>query len=1667
MKKAVAIMLMVTFISAIFWVVNPLTPVYAEEYRNGFLLIPVDADATGIYTDTEFILKTEKDYTAAQVKEMITLLEENPLAISSNTPREFLVKPQKEFESNQLYTFVITTPENETVSWTFQTCRDFTILGTLPGNQSSYVPVNSGIEIYFSHTEFGDLQKYFEISPKVEGRFERNGHIAVFVPKELEHGTVYTVTVKKELPLEGTVRMLPKDYVFAFETEPAPEESANAQKKGSLYFRDILMEFATNKAPLIPLDIYYGENRETEAVVKTTIYRYESTRDFIEALKTKYEQPYWAYSVQQKNLLSNGDLIKIASFEQTFDLTQWQQRYLSVPESLSNGFYLVESTYNGLTAQMLIQSTNLSAYFTESDTKTLIWVNSLKSGKSVTGAEVSFSGVDKSFSTDAEGIAAFDTIAREPDEETGYEMQYYLVESGKEKVILITNPYGIYRYDSYAQDHYWRYFQTDRNLYKPDDPVQFWGFLQNRYDGTSPETITVEISEGRYWGVPGAKFLRYFLPSIQKPLLSVDLTTENGFFEGGFQLPKLSPGSYQITVKVNDEIINSHFIQIENYVKPAYKMTVEKDKNAIFLGETVNFTIIPSFFDGTPLPSLDISYNIGGYPFQEKSHTKKTGSDGTLTIPFTATTDNDTAQGEQHVWLNVNATLPESGMIRGNNHVRVFINDIQATFRSEGDEAGNITLEATLNEIVLDRLNNPKAGETQNNSDFLGDPVAYKTLSGTIMYHTYEKIEDGEEYDYINKVVKKKYRYEKREEKVKGFSFRTGEDGIATETFTLEHPNEGWYTAELIWNDNSGRSMHREVYLSNRQYISPPDEQNDWYHLEADEEKYRLNDEVTVTLKNNEEIVSKGSVLFFESQKGITRYAVQDHGEYKTIFTEDIVPNFYIHGVYFTGETYIQAGSRNIRYDTDEVKLEIAMEADRESYHPGDTVTLMITAKDENGKPIAAHINLALIDEAMLAISGYDIDVLSTLYQWLGSGVGYSDSTHGTNYYGIRAAYGGLGGMNMAIAEDAVQPAAKMAVEFDEENTAAMDSVQVRSEFKDTAFFRQTILDEEGFGTVSFKLPDNVTSWHVYMAGISSDLHGGTGEADLMVSLPFFINDSLNTTYLSGDFPYIGVTGYGNDLEEGECITWQVTSPQNPNYTGTATSKAFERINIPLWQLEEGIYDIEIKAISGQGLSDGIKRTIYVTDTYHEIEKAVTETLQAHMQLTGGNDGLTTLIFTDAGRGQLIPPLYGLLYAGGSRLDQTYTAYRAKQLLNTIVPDRKTPYDANEADLSQYQKTDGGFGILPYSESDPELSALLSSLLKDESGAGLLKQYFYSLIFSEPGRANTPALYGLAAMREPVLVDLNKALTVQNLSLRDNIYLALAFESLGETQVSQWLYEEKVKPVLEEESPYIRVANSNDTDIMLRDTALAAVLASKLNIPDKDGLFRYVTDNYSEKILVNAEKLLYIINEYQKLPAGDVKFTYEYDGNTYTETLKDGSGVTVNIPSAKLSEVKITDVSGEGTVVSVFKAPLSGQAKQDETLQVQRTYYNYATGEESVEFRQNDIVKVVLEWDIAKTAMDSHYEITDYAPSGLKPIESPYQAGIRPEKGTIWWFRNTDGQKVTFNVHRDSKTKEPLVYYARVVNPGSFTADSTIMQGTLVKDSLQFGESIMITITDS
>ncbi|MCT4686029.1 Ig-like domain-containing alpha-2-macroglobulin family protein [Vallitalea sp.] len=1635
--------------------------VNAEEFRNGYALIPQKFDSTGINTKTTFLLKADDDKSLAlnEIKEGLKI--EGDIEYSAKKTEEgFIITLAKELEKNSLYTFSF-----KDITWTFQTMSDFSLLGVLPRNESVNVPTNTGIEFYFSH-ENADVKDFFEISPKVNGKFETHGNVVVFAPKGgLEPKTLYTVTLKKGLKLNESEQVLKEDYVFGFETAPK-KNNEYKEPDGYFNFKNIINEFSTSEKPIIPMDYYIYNEKLAKTPISVNVYSYKSMDDFAEAISKYNKIPRWSYFGHEDEKIETKGLSKVMDYKQPIDIEDYNQKFINLPDKLPNGYYIIDCSWEDITFQTFVQVTDLSFYYMSSgerdmilyrdanttgnsnnpsiDSRNILWLNDLKTGKPVNNGVVTLYEGKETYKSNEKGIVE---INRKNNDKT--ENTIYKIEAGNKSAVLVD--FAMYGRDS-ASKYYWKYFQTDRGMYKPDDTVEFWGFLQNRYEDEKIKDITVEISQGGwfYWD---------YLPfSDEMPYEKTTIETDNGFYNGKIKLPNLEEGSYQISVKQKDQVISTSYIDVKNYVKPAYKIELSKDKEAIFLNEVVNFDINTLFFEGTPVSNLDVNYNING--FEHKNGTMTSDKKGNVSVSYTPKYVDGT-QGIKRIRINAYAQLPESGEIYGSEDVRVFINDINVDIDShiEGKKG---TLAVQVNKYDLTRLNNDTA---KDYNDYLGEAKEGQKITGTVYKNEWKRKEIGEYYDFINKVVRKQYEYYKETTKVKDVVLVTDKDGKAEIKVVLPDVRDCYYTAELNTVDSHGRKMKFSQYFGNYRMPNPPnssENMEDRYMLKTDKDSYYVEEEMNIKFVNKDKILEKGSFLYVTAQNGIKDYEVNNSPEYKKIFDESSIPNVEIRGIYFNGKTYVEAESFSPRLDFEKNRIIFTAKTDKDNYKPGDlckvSLKAMIYSKEEN-KNIPAkdvYVNASLVDEALLKLNDNEIDTLEELYQWVHGGIGSTYSSHNNmsnnmNHFGLRFGMDTEKSCDEAVSESPMMMNTK----------SDSADVYVRSVFKDTALFRTIKLDENGEGTFTFRLPDNVTSWRMTFAGISKTLKAGSNKEELIVSLPYFINTSLNKTYLVGDKPYIGVSVYGKELKEGENVKYQVTA-EGTDYEVTATGKTFERVNIPLWEMkEEGTYDIVVKAISESGNTDGIKQTINVVKTYHEMKVADYYDLVKGMKIKTNDRGITNLTMVDKGRGKFVPELYSLMYNGGKRIDQKYLSYMASKMITDTFDMKDILKD--EVKISDYQVSDGGFAILPYAESDIETTVKLLPIIKDDINTEKVKKYLYNELGNDKSRNKAVALYGLAILGDPVLLDIQKIEKISNLNLKDYLYLSLAYSELGDSYKATNIYDNKIAEYEEEYKTVKRINYGKSEDKYLEYTALMMMLASKLDMDDKDLYYEYVTTTYSKEILVNSEKLTYIIGEIDKVSTKKPKITYTYQGIAYEKVIKDGWPITIDIPSANLNQFKVNSVEGDVALIAVYNKALINNSKQDDNLTVKREYYNYATGKKTNTFNQSDIVKVVIDVDIDKNAIDKYYTVTDYAPSGLVPIEYSGNFGLRHDGW--YYYKDVEGQKVTMHISKNYEYDEELYYYARVVTPGTYKADGTIVSGNKVKESIKISDTNEIAIT--
>ena len=134
----------------------------------------VTYDNAGVDLGTSFILKSIDDISLKSVENNLSVEPSTSFTLKQGEQGsgEVQIVPKEPLEPNQIYRFSLDVNHGETFRWAFQTKGDFRVVSTLPRDKSSGVPVDTGIEVAFSHLDFDKIDDYFEIHPKVEGNFE-------------------------------------------------------------------------------------------------------------------------------------------------------------------------------------------------------------------------------------------------------------------------------------------------------------------------------------------------------------------------------------------------------------------------------------------------------------------------------------------------------------------------------------------------------------------------------------------------------------------------------------------------------------------------------------------------------------------------------------------------------------------------------------------------------------------------------------------------------------------------------------------------------------------------------------------------------------------------------------------------------------------------------------------------------------------------------------------------------------------------------------------------------------------------------------------------------------------------------------------------------------------------------------------------------------------------------------------------------------------------------------------------------------------------------------------------------------------------------------------------------------------------------------------------------
>lgn len=968
-------------------------------------LTPTNEDALGVDPRSSFVLKSAIPLAISTIQNALRVSPSLAYDVSKSDDSSYTIAFSEALESGKVYRFQLSLPgdgdEVLDFSWAFQVKRPFRIVQTLPRDQATTVPLNSGIEITFTTDEYQDIEQYFGVEPAVEGRFERHKRTVAFVPKELNPATLYTVTVKKGLGLAGSDKKLEEDIRFQFETAEAEDKRASFR----IGFDRNLSEFPVSEKPAYRL---YVSDLNRPTTVAVDVYQLKGIDQFIDALKQTDTIPVWARLARESYRFDPTGLPRVLNFNAPVQKFEYSG-YIVFPQALPNGYYLVDASAEGHRFQTWLQVTDVATYLTTSNTKTLAWVQKIGENVPVSGAVIHLVDSAVSHETDGEGVAFFET----PQEVlTAKDRRYYTVNipSGTSSVVPVQDrngPYGYSYYGGYfggydgstsARDQYWTYLYLDRPVYLPSDTVGYWGVIRDRDRTVKVDGLKITLVRSDYHS--------FDFQTVTLFERNLDVS-DTGAFIGEIPLSNVQPGYYSVVISQGDDDIVTSGFSVETYTKPAYQVTLEPDKKAIFAGETVNFTGRTQFFEGTPVSRVKLSFR------GTTSGEVESDDDGKFAISYTPSyvEDNNSyyAAYPKTEGVSVAPTVSEEGDIESFVNVQVFGPRLALDAKTEA-VVGTGTVSFSVHHITLDRLNN---GTAKDSSDYHGDPAPGQAITGKLYEHRWEKQETGEYYDFINKTTAKRYQYTDVKTFLADVAVTTDQNGQAAYEFPAEA--EKFYQLDAETVDAQGRRARTSTYL----YGTRSDQhqhRNQYYFLDTGrtDNAYHLGERVALRMKRGTDELSSGPgnrYLFRLAQRGLRSYRIGTSHDFSFSFDESFVPNIVAKGIYWNGVTFFESDSTSLTFAKDDRKLDIEVVPDQASFRPKDTVTLGIHVRDKNGIGQLSDVNISLVDEAIFKIQGQEVDTLGELYRSVPSGVIQSYASH---QYPLEAGAEGGGGCFLA-----------------------------------------------------------------------------------------------------------------------------------------------------------------------------------------------------------------------------------------------------------------------------------------------------------------------------------------------------------------------------------------------------------------------------------------------------------------------------------------------------------------------------------------------------------------------------------------------------------------------------------------------------------------------------
>lgn len=1558
-------------------------------------LIPTEIDGSGISAATQFTLRSHDTTPAVELAAGLRASPAVELAVTAGPSADVaIVRPLSPLIPGAQYAFELLAPDGALLgAWDFRTGGPLHVVTTLPGNETTQVPLDTGIEIVFDQDGVTQLEGHLTINPATPGRLERHGRTWAFVPSaNLSPSTLYTVDVTPGVPIDGSDQVLEEGVTFRFET--AGEGRSTAPM---VFFGAPLREALPGEAPVLPVSVYDPNDDVSRLRPTVDVYELPTAKRAFDAVRILANDLGWATASSSGNVPTD-DLARVATTTAAVSADDFAAR-MSLPVELEAGWFLLDVAQDGRHGQVVLQVTDLAVYALASETRTAVWVNDLRTDRPVPGATVTIQGGVGLGRTDASGLLEVATPAAViRAQESGALIPVVVTaEDGRRLLAPVGRDLRATRDETRAR--WWLEFATDRTQYRTDDVIHAWGSIRSRADRAAPGEVELGLVAG--WDPAGPPVVR-----------GRATTTARGTFSAELSFAGLPFGQYLVVLYVGGDHVAQAGVEVADIRKPAFRIDVDTERRVYLHGDLVRAQARATFYDGTTAPgmSLRLSADAGGDSIERVVTADR---DGTAAIQFKAAAPSGWVNSG---YLGAVPAQPEEGSSSGSTSFAILPSTAWLTAEATLDRR-TLRITGSVAEVDL------QLAEQQMTNDGwidepIGAPLGGKSVSMDVTRRTWVARQTGTTYDFVLKRTVPRYEYDEREERIGRFAATSGADG-SFELAVPDLPAKGSYEIELSVTDVEGRSTRISTWVdggaaggtpSSRPYLEVPNSCS-WYYLPAG--TARLGEDVTLTIRERDGSISpQGRTLYLAGRLGLQETLVTMASTFSHTFADDDLPGYTVRAIRILPGGILVTNDFGVRLADGEKQIDVVLQPDRATYAPGADASVAITTLGPSGRPLAADVIVRVIDKKLYAVGAAQPLDTSGLMASVSAGFLASYASHR-----IPESLGdGCGGATSGGGGD-----------------------EVRDEFKDLAAFELVRTDATGRGRATFKLPDDITTWEVGAAAFADGLEAGTGAIELPASLDFFVDAVIAPTYLAGEEPVIQLRAYGDGLQPGDLVRFSVKAPSLGMEGTTVQGRAFEAVSVALPQMSLGNHRITVagRRTGSAEMRDTVVRTLRVVQTRLRTIRSSFDALVEGGSLPGG-DGLTTYVVTDSGRGGLLAVLQSLATGATARLDASLAAAEARTILA-----EEYGMDPDSLPASAFNPESfylGRLALFPYATPDLFLSARVALLGPNlpgaETRAGGLRGWLEEAEGNRERRI--VALAGLAGLGDDVLGDL-RDLGGDDLTVVEQLWLALGLAAAGDEDGARTVERAVLSEHGRRLGDWVRVEGETAADIH-EATALTLLLAAQLRDPIALDLSRYLQANPSSDQIAPLEQLGFVRAALRWLPRAEARFAWSLDGDRHVEAIEAGGSFHLVLTATQRGSISIEPLEGEMVVASSWDGAADYESlPSDPLVSIERVVRPAGS------LPAATLVQVRLRVTIDPNAPGGCYEVTDLVPSGLAPIVATWDYYRSDSEQEFIQPYSVEGQRVSWCVDPKARPR-PLGYVARVVTPGTYRWEPAVIQ---------------------